>query len=58
MRRLPPPYNAAAVVAGERNLRREPHVSDVISVSQLAAPPARPDDSHKGTFGTVVVVGG
>ena len=33
-------------------------MSDVISVSQLAAPPARPDDSHKGTFGTVVVVGG
>ncbi len=24
----------------------------------LPDPPARPDDGHKGTFGTVIVVGG
>ncbi len=27
-------------------------------VTAIPAPPARPDDAHKGTFGTVIVVGG
>lgn len=31
----------------------EPH-----QVGRLPAPPARPKDGHKGTFGTVIVVGG
>ena len=31
---------------------------DLINIEQLPASPARPDDAHKGTFGTVIVVGG
>jgi len=27
-------------------------------ITTIPAPPARPDDAHKGTFGTVIVVGG
>jgi ADP-dependent NAD(P)H-hydrate dehydratase len=32
--------------------------SPMETVSAIPAPPARPDDAHKGTFGTVIVVGG
>ncbi len=28
------------------------------TIEQLSPPPPRPDDGHKGTFGTVIVVGG
>jgi len=28
------------------------------SINHVPQPPARPDDAHKGTFGTVIVVGG
>lgn len=30
----------------------------MIQVNDIPAPPDRPDDSHKGSFGTVIVVGG
>lgn len=29
-----------------------------VQITALPDPPARPDDAHKGTFGTVIVVGG
>ena len=32
--------------------------TDLINIEHPPAPPARPDDAHKGTFGTVIVVGG
>lgn len=30
----------------------------MISVTTIPTPPNRPDDAHKGTFGTVIIVGG
>ena len=33
-------------------------MSELAVVSHAPSPPARPDDAHKGTFGTVIVVGG
>lgn len=33
-------------------------MNDLTTVTEIPAPPARPADGHKGTFGTVIVVGG
>jgi len=33
-------------------------MSELTVVDQVPKPPSRPDDGHKGTFGTVIVVGG
>jgi len=33
-------------------------MDELIEVDDLPSPPARPADAHKGTFGTVIVVGG
>ena len=33
-------------------------MAELTTVNELPSPPARPVDAHKGTFGTVIVVGG